>query len=86
MRRLTIRLVVGIAAVLLVTALLAGVVATAAAITIELSDGDACETGGEADVRATATPENVTALAGNATRCLGVVDDPGASDGQLPDG
>lgn len=70
MRRLDGRIAVGFALVLLVTAVLAGAVATSAAVGFELSDGDACETGGESDVRTTATPENVTSLARNVSGCI----------------
>lgn len=85
MRRVTVRLAVGFALVLLITGVLAGAVATSAAITIELSDGDRCETGGESDVGSTATPGDVTSLAGNVTKCIadGATD---ASDRSPPTG
>ena len=80
------RLAVGIALVLLVTAVLAGAVATSAAVGVELSDGDACETGGHTDVVRTPTPENVTALAGNVTRCIAEGGDGGPGGPQTDDG
>ena len=80
MRDATLRIAGGIALVLLVTGLLAGAVATSAAVSIELSDGDSCETGGAGE-RTTPTPENVTAIAGNVTRCLGAGPDAGAVAG-----
>lgn len=86
MREVDRRIVVGLALTTLVTATLAGAVATSAAITIELSDGDACETGGSSDVVTTATPENVTSLAGNVTRCIAGDDDPGEAAGEAPSG
>ena len=70
MRKVTVRLAVGLALVVVVTAVLAGAVATSAAITIELSDGDNCETGGQADPASTSTPGDVTAFAGNVTKCI----------------
>lgn len=75
MREVTARLAVGLVLVVLVTLAVAGTVATAAAISDELSDGDGCETGGRSIGTATATPENVTALAGNVTGCIGGDDD-----------
>lgn len=74
------QLAVGLALVLLVTVVVAGAVATSAAVGIELSDGDRCETGGASDVRTTATPENVTSLAANVTRCVA------EGDGSAPAG
>ena len=84
MRETTLRLAGGIALVLLVTALLAGAVATSAAVTIELSDGDSCESGSVDGERTTPTPENVTEFAGNVTRCLG--SDAGGSAVGAPSG
>lgn len=80
MRSVNARLAVGLALVVLVTAVFTGVVATSAAVGMELSDGDRCETGGESDVRTTATPENVTSLAGNVTSCIA------GSDASAPGG
>lgn len=60
MPRVTARIVVGIALVLIVTASLAGVVATTAALTVELSNDDGCADGTASDVRATPAPEPVT--------------------------
>ena len=70
MRERRVRLAVGLALVLVVTFALAGAVATAAAVSDELSDGDGCETGGAAIDETTASPENVTDLAGNVTGCI----------------
>ena len=86
MRSRRTRLALGLALVFLVTAVLAGAVATSAAITIELSDGDGCETGGATDVRTTATPENVTAFAGNVTKCLAGTDETDSTPTGLPSG
>lgn len=80
------RLAVGLTLALLVTLLLAAVVATSAAVTIELSDGDRCETGGAADLPSTPSAENVTAVAGNVTKCLAAGDDDGAHNRQLRPG
>ena len=85
MNEVPLRLAVGLVLALLVTAVLAGTVATAAAISGELSDGDGCETGGSPE-GATVTPENVTALAGNVTDCLRSGEEPGSSDSTLPAG
>lgn len=65
-----VRLAVGLALVLLVTAILAGAIVTSAAVTVELTDGDGCETGGASDGGIDATPENVTTVAGNLTECI----------------
>lgn len=80
MSTLKVRLAVGLALVLLVTTVLAGAVATSAAIGAELADGDHCETGA-ADAPTTPTPENVTAIAGNVTRCI--VEGGGGTPGAL---
>lgn len=69
MRSVRVRLAVGLALVVLVTAILAGAVVTSAAVTVELTDGDACETGGASD-GTEVTPENVTTVAGNLTECI----------------
>ena len=84
MRETTLRIAGGIALVLLVTAILAGAVATSAAVTIELSDGDTCESGSVDGERTTPTPENVTEFAGNVTRCIG--DDPRTGASGAPTG
>lgn len=86
MDEVPLRLAVGIVLVLLVTAVLAGTVATAAAVSGELSDGDGCETGGSPAGGATVTPENVTALAGNVTDCLASGEGARSSGSTLPAG
>lgn len=70
MREETARLAAGLVLVLLVTATLAGVVAASVAVSVELSDGDTCETGGTAYVRPAATPENARLLSANLPGCI----------------
>lgn len=78
MRRSKRRLVLGLVVALLVTGLATVAVAASAAVTIELFDGDTCETDGTSYVRPTPTPENVKTLAGNVADCVveGRDDDP----------
>ena len=64
------RVYVGLVLAVVVTVLLAGVVATSAAVSIELSDGDACETDGDADGQVQPPANQVTEFAGDVTRCL----------------
>ena len=76
------RVYVGIVLALVVTLLLAGVVATSAAVSIELSDGDACETHGDGDRQVHSPSKRVTEIAGDVTRCLaegGSAEAPGRS-------
>lgn len=65
-----LRLTLGIVLALLVTLLLASVVVTSAAVTIELSDGDGCETGSGSDRETTASPDGVSTVAGTVTECI----------------
>lgn len=70
MREETVRLAAGLVLALLVTATLSGVVGASVAISVELSDGDTCETGGTSYVRPTATPENARLLSENLAGCI----------------
>lgn len=82
----THRLALGLALAVLVTALLAGTVATTAAIAVELGDGDTCETGGTAYVKPTPSAENVETLSRHVAACVVEADDPDAVTGGPPTG
>lgn len=92
MREETARLAAGLVLVLLVTSTLEGVVAASVAISVELSDGDTCETGGTAYVRPAATPENARLLSENLAGCIlggetgepAVGGPPGENDTRVP--
>lgn len=86
MREPRARLAVGLALVVLVTVVLAGAVATVAAVSDELSDGDDCETGGDSVGEMTATPENVTTVAGNVPGCIADGSNADATTGEPPTG
>lgn len=75
MNQATLKITIGFVVVAVVTLLAVGVVATSAAISHEVTDGDGCETSGQSHPPTTASPTEVVSYAGTLTECVAPSDD-----------